>query len=419
MLKKTKKLFKSKDPKILIENFISLSALQVLNLIFPMITLPYLAKVIGLEKFGVLAVANAIIVFFHTFTEYGFNYTSVRDISKNKSDLTIVSKIFHSVFISKLLLMILSFIILLILIEFIPKFQEFRIILLLTFLSVPGYVLFPDWFFQAMEKMKYITILNVISKFIFTLLIFLLVQTEADYYFVPILSSAGFIVSGIISLIFVYSKFEIKLFFPKFKDIIHTIKTSTNMFISLILPNLYTNLSVVFLQDFWGKSATGIFDASNKFISISQQITNVLSRTFYPFLARRMDKHRVFEIISFSISIVSTIVLFFGAEIIIKLFFTQEFYSSIVVLKILSFSPVFLFMMNAYGTNYLVLVNKEALLRNIIIFCSVFGLILSYVLIKKYSFIGAAYTILSVWAIRGLITWFFALKHKKNSKLYE
>ena len=310
--------------------------------------------------------------------------------------------------------MILSLIFLILLIKFNSDLQEFQKILFLTFLSVPGYVLFPEWFFQAMEKMKYITILNIISKFIFTLLIILIVKTEENYYFVPILSSAGFITSGLISLFFVYKKFNIKLYIPKFKDITSTIKLSTNMFICLILPNLYTNLSVVFLQDFWGKSATGIFDAANRFISISQQITNVLSRTFYPFLARRMDKHRIYEIISFSIGVFSTIILYFGAEIIIKLFFTKEFYSSILVLKILSFSPVFLFMINAYGTNYLVLVNKEVLLRNIIIFCSLFGLVLSYILIKKYSYIGAAFTLLTVWAFRGLITWFFALRIKKK-----
>ena len=97
MLKKIKLLFKSKELKKLAENFLSLSALQVLSYVFSIITLPYLAKVIGVEKFGILAIANAIIVFFHTFTEFGFNYTAVRDISKNKGDLEIVSKIFHTV----------------------------------------------------------------------------------------------------------------------------------------------------------------------------------------------------------------------------------------------------------------------------------------------------------------------------------
>lgn len=417
MLKKIKSKIGNKDAKVLIGNFISLSILQLLNFIFPIITLPYLSKVIGVEKFGILAFANAIIIFFYTFTEYGFNYTAVRDVSKNRENHIVVSKIFNTVLFSRIILMLISLVILLSLFIFSSKIQEYQTVILLTFLTVPGYILFPEWFFQAMEKMKYITIINVLSKTIFTALIFVVVRKESDFIYVPLLTAAGFILSGSIAIYYVYFKFNIKFCFPGFKEIRSTIKSSTSMFISLILPNLYTSLSIIFLQTFWGKSATGIFDGGNKFIALSQQITNILSRTFYPFLARRIDKHRLYEIISFSTSILISLCLFFGASIIVKFFYTDEFLDAVIVLKILAFSPIFLFMMNAYGTNYLVLINKESVLRNIIICCSFFGLLLSYILISKYSFIGAATSIVSVWIIRGLVTWFYASRFKKQIRL--
>lgn len=417
MFKKIKNKIQSKDAKVLIGNFISLSALQLLSFVFPILTLPYLSRVIGLEKFGVLAFANAIIIFFYTFTEYGFNYTAVRDVSTNRENPEIVSKIFSTVLFSRVILMIISFILLLMLFIFSPEIQKYQTVILLTFLTVPGYILFPEWFFQAIEKMRYITIINVISKLLFTALIFICVKKESDFILIPLLTAAGFFISGFIAMYYVYFKFNVRIYFPNFNEIWLTIKSSTNMFISLILPNLYTSLSIIFLQSYWGKSATGIFDGGNKFIAISQQITNILSRTFYPFLARRIDKHRLYEIISFSFSGIISLVLFFGAEIIVKLFYTDEFLEAIIVLKILAFSPIFLFMMNAYGTNYLVLINKESVLRNIIIFCSIFGLILSYLLISWFSFIGAATAIFSVWVIRGLITWYFAFKYKRQIRI--
>ena len=82
------------------------------------------------------------------------------------------------------------------------------------------------------------------------------------------------------------------------------------------------------------------------------------------------------------------------------------------VLKIMSISPFFLFLMNTYGQNYLVLVGKESVLRNIILFCSILGFITTILLINKYQYIGVAISITFTWGIRGILTWFFAHKHK-------
>ncbi|WP_176770714.1 flippase [Myroides phaeus] len=393
--------------KVLLENFLSLSLLQVVGYILPLLTLPYIAKVIGVAYFGEIAFASAVIVFFQTLVDYGYNYTGVRDISRIRENKEEVSKVYSTIFFSKLILMVLGFIILVLLIFMIPEFERNRKILLFTFSIIPGYILYPEWLFQGLEKMKYSAILSTIIKLIFTLLIFIVVKSGNDYVYIPLINGAGFLIVGILAFFFI-KRLGYSLVRVSVKEIIISLKGSTDMFISLILPNLYTNMSTIFLGNYWGRVSTGIFDAGNKFIGLSQQFTNVLSRAFYPYLARKLEKHSIFERISLILSLIISVGLYFLAPLIVSVFYNNDFVDAVIVIRIMSISPIFIFMMNAYGTNYLVLKGREHVLRNIVLVCSILGLGLSWILVKKYSFIGAAIAITSIWALRGLLTMYYA-----------
>lgn len=406
---------KSKEGKVLATNFAYLSVLKIAGYLFPLITLPYLARVIGLEKFGELAFATSVIIFFETFVDYGFNYTATRDVSKNRDNIEKISEIVSTVMFTRLLLMAVGLVILLILILIIPFFNQNSTVLLLTSTYVLGYTFFPEWVFQAFEQMKYITILNVLSKLIFTVLVFIIIREESDYLFHPLLIGAGFLISGIISLYILSKKFGIKFIVPSFKTIINALNDSGNMFLSLLLPNLYTNFSIVFLTRHYGESATGLYSSGNRFIGLFEQLMNVLSRTFYPFLARRIEKHDFFRKISFFFSLITSIFLFFTSDLLVWLFYTSEFEEASSVIKIMSISPFFLFLINTYGTNYLVLKGEEKLLKNIIFVCSILGLLLAVSLIYLYGIYGIASAITIVWGVRGFFTWFYANKVKKRN----
>lgn len=412
MFRKIKQVLKTKDAKVLLENFLSLSLLRVVGYILPFVTLPYLAKTIGANKFGEIAFAGAVIVFFQTFVDYGFNYTGIRDISRIKDNKKEVSLVLSKIILARTLLMTVGGLILLACIFIFPDFKSNIKILFFTFLLIPGYIMYPEWFFQALEKMKFSAVFSTIIKIIFTISIFSLVKKEEDYLYIPLINAVGFLIVGVFSLITIY-RMGYRFYFVSIKEVMKVIVESTNMFISLILPNLYTNMSIIFLSSTWGKGVTGIFDAGYKFVGVSQQITNVLSRTFYPFLARRIDKHGFYEKVSFTVSSIITLILFFGAPLIVDILLTPEFNEAVTVIRIMSIAPIFLFMMNAYGTNYLVLKGKEHVLRNIVIVCSVFGLLFSWYMVSKYSFKGAAIAITVVWGIRGCLTWYYARYYKR------
>ena len=87
----------NKDVRILTANFASLTFLQVFFYVFPLLTYPYLARVIGSEGFGYIALASSIICYFQTVVDFGFNFTATRDIAKNQQNLVKVSQIFSNV----------------------------------------------------------------------------------------------------------------------------------------------------------------------------------------------------------------------------------------------------------------------------------------------------------------------------------
>src|SRR5690606_13073584 len=98
------------------------------------------------EGFGKIAFAAAVVVWFQTVSDWGFNYTATRDIARNRDNPDKVSEIFSNVLWARIVLMLLSFMLLIISINTIPYFEENQTILLVTFLLVPGHILFPDWF---------------------------------------------------------------------------------------------------------------------------------------------------------------------------------------------------------------------------------------------------------------------------------
>lgn len=412
MLSKLKQLFarlkQSKDGKTLVANFGYLSLLQVAGYVFPLITMPYLARVIGAEGFGKIAFAAAIMVWFQTIADWGFNYTATRDVAKNRDDREKVSEIFSNVLWARIFLMLVSFVALSICVMTIPKLQENADVIMISFLMIPGYIMFPDWFFQAMERMKYITILNIISKTLFTIAIFLFIKERDDYILQPLFTSLGFVVSGIIAMYYILIKWKIRLHFTSFKVIIKTIKSSTDVFINNIVPNFYNAFSSILLGFVGGDVANGILDAGRKFITIMIQMIKTLSRVFFPFLVRKSNNHNLYSKIMLIFSMILSVGIFVFAPTLMNIFFTKEFYEGgVLVMRIMSFYVFAISVNDVYGINYMIIKKKEAELRNITFITAIVGFITAIILIPKFGFVGAALAITFSGSLRALIIYLY------------
>ncbi|MCU4520399.1 oligosaccharide flippase family protein [Acinetobacter schindleri] len=411
------RLSANKDGKALASNFGYLLIMQITGYIFPLLTIPYLARVIGVEGFGKIAFAAAVIVWFQTITDWGFNYTATRDVARNRDNLEKVSEIFSNVLWAKSLLALMSFIILFIFTELVSSLKENQTLLFITFMLVPGKILFADWFFQAIEKMKFITIFDLISKLIFTLCVFIFIKEKSDYILQPLFLSLGSILVGLVSIYLIVFRWKVKILFPKYKSIIITLRNSKDVFINNLLPNFYNSFSIVLLGMWGGSVASGIYDAGRKFVGISHSFMSIFIRVFFPYLSRYIDKHSVFAKLHLALAALGSLILFIAAPYLIKLFFTEEFYEAILVLKISSISIFLIALSQVYGTNYLIIQGHTKILRNITFIYSVIGFIISFPLVYKYSYIGANITLVVIQFLIGFTIMLKAFKIQKKLKL--
>ena len=384
--------------KRLAGNFFSLSVLQALNYILPLITLPYLVRVLGPEKYGLISFAQAFIGYFAILTDYGFSLSATREISINRENKEKVSEIFSSVMTIKIFLGILSFVILGLVLLSVPKFGNEWLLYIFTFGTVLGNILFPVWFFQGVENMKWITILNVIARSIFTVLIFVFVHKESDYLNVVIINSLGSIVAGIISLIVVFKNFKIKFILLKFESIKYQLKKGWYLFISSASANLVSGSNTFILGLFTNNTIVGYYSGAEKIVKAIQGLLNPVSQTIYPYFSKLYteNKKRAIELLKKILSLVGlstfiiSIIISVCSPLICRIILGSKFTESIPVLRILIFIVFAIGINNILGIQGLVGFGYKKEFTKIVVICSLIHLGLITILIWQFSFIGVA-----------------------------
>lgn len=290
MIKNTIEKFKNGDHKNIVSNFLSLSFLQGANLILPLLTFPYLVKTLGIEKYGLIMFAQAFMTYFTMVADYGFNLSGTREISLHRKNQLKLTRIYNSILIARLSMVTLGFLIMAIIVLSIANFASEWKLYFLTYGMVLGTALFPTWFFQGMEKMKYITILTVISKAIFTISIFVIVVSPDDYLWVPFLNSFGFVFVGLISLVIINSNFKIPFKIQEPKYIVQQIKKGWHIFISKISTNLYTATTTFVLGLVTNATMVGYYAIAEKLIRIIVAMFSPFTQAIYPHIVQLTNK---------------------------------------------------------------------------------------------------------------------------------
>ena len=357
-----RRIFNTGEKKRLFENFFSLSVLQGLNYLLPLVTFPYLVRVLGVEKFGLLSFATATIAYFQILTDYGFNLSATREVAINRDNKEKLNEIYSSVMIIKFCLLIISFLLLSVLVFSFEKFRQDWLVYYLSFGMVLGQALFPVWFFQGMERMKYITFLNILAKGLFTIAIFVFVKQQSDYWQVPLLNSMGFILAGVLSLWIIYKDLNISFKFVGFENILRELKEGWCIFITSIQSNILSSSGVFVLGLFASNYIVGYYSAIEKlfksFVSLFQPIT----QTLFPYSSNKLKKSikegKLFIVkTGLLTSILSLFIVFFlvfFSEDILYIVFGYEFIKYAIIIDLLSIWLFFGVINNFIGIQFLI-----------------------------------------------------------------
>ncbi len=313
------------ETRKLIHNFGYLTLLQVVNLLFPILTFPYIVKIVGTGHFGEISLSQAIASFVVIIINFGFDLSVTPEIAKNKSDILIILNHFYSVLILKFLLLIFSLLGITILTIYLPAFYNIKTLLLYSIGNVLGVVLFPTWLFMGMEQMKFITFFNLTNKIALTLLIFIFVKDQSNYHLVPLFNGIVGVIGGAFGFIWSIVFFKIPLKIPSRKTILSVFLTSKNYFLSRVANDGSRYFATIFIGLNFSSTLLGFYSIVDRIFAASISIGGIGPQALYPFMSRKRDTNLFLNALKYTI-ISSLLFLFFlyaFKEQILLLFFNS------------------------------------------------------------------------------------------------
>ena len=270
-------------------NFISLVLLQGVNYLLPLLSFPFLFRILGVERYGLVTFGYALMQYFIMFTDFGFNLSATKYISQHRNNLRAINAYLNSAMIGRVVLCFISFIVLLVLISTFDKFRSESTLYILFFGIIIGNVMFPMWFFQGMENMKYITIFNIVAKSLSFIPFFIFIRGPEDYLYVPICYSVGFILAGLVSLCIVYYKMGMRWYITPASQIKCALKDSSTYFLSRASTSLFTTSNSFLLGLVCGNTAVGYYSAAEKLYQAYNQLLSPFTGVLFPHIAKSRD----------------------------------------------------------------------------------------------------------------------------------
>lgn len=396
----SKKLEKIKQlaRKNFIINFFSLTVFQAIELLIPLITIPFIISKVGAEKFGLISFAVVFSYFFQLIIDFGFNTISTRDISIHKNDIQKITQIFNNTLSSKLILSVFCFIIFISIVLCFEKFNSNIEIFIFTFIALFTQSLIPIWFFQGLQESKYLTISSFIGRFSYLLLIFFFIKTENDCFLIPVFNSVGYFTSAIIAFIIIYNKYKIPYTTITLKEFKIQLYKGKFMFLSEIKLYFISYFNILLLGLISGNVAVAYFVGAEKIIRAISNVFVPIQNSLFPVLATKLNEDRLETIrlmkkylpIAIGVLLIFSIFLFVFSENIIVLILGVEMKNSIIVFKILSLVPLLTFLDLFFGKQILLNLKKEKDFFKVVFIIAIINIPLIYFFITSYGYLGAS-----------------------------
>lgn len=339
----TKKQENSAMPqKSLKKNFILSNIRLVLSFLLPLVTFPYVSRVLGSSSVGKVSFANSIVSYFVLFTALGIPAYGVREVARVRDDKTLLSKTVAELSVILSITVLIGYAVYFLLILFVPVFKSDFILYLIIaptiFLSDFSY----EWFYQGIEDQSYITIRYIIIKILQLSLIFTLVKKTDDYS----LYSAILVGMNCLSSLFNIVHLRKYICFVPLKklEIKRHLKPIIVIFASVIAISVYTQLDVTMTGIFCGDKEVGVYTAANRVVRIVISIVTSLSLVIVPKIENALKNKRIEEYqnllntsLSFtlSLSIPCVLGILILADDIIQVFAGNEFIDSIFSIRLL------------------------------------------------------------------------------------
>ncbi|WP_460985060.1 flippase [Spirosoma fluminis] len=380
-------------------NVASLFSVHVANMLLPLLTVPYVVRIIGPERLGLLNFSQAYIAYFTLLINYGFDTAAVRIIAANRDDKQLVDKVFSEVVAGKALLWVVSTLLFSGLSFAIPEFRANLWLHICTYISCIGVVLFPVWLYQAMEDLGRVAVFNTVVKVLFTLTVFVVIRQPQDYVYQNLSLSIAQVLVSVVAFVVAIRRFSLTFRWPSAGQLITRFRDDSTLFFTSVVATVYAGSNIFLLGLFSTAYSVGIFAAGTRIAGIVQAFVSLaINQAFFPIVANAFGQSReqglkivrtIFFPVVFCMTIVS-VGLWIIAPYFIALFYGDKFQEAVLVLRIVSLLPITLGLNNLLGVHTMLSLRMDKAFFRISAVASVLSLLLNMLLIQKLGHVGVA-----------------------------
>lgn len=262
--------------------------LQVFNTVIPMLTVPYITRILGAAQYGVFSLALNYVGYLQVIVEYGFGMSATRKVAlmKDGEDFSYLSS---AVIFARLLLTAFCGLFLLLFVLFNNDTTE-NICTVILFLSLIGYAVQQNFFFQGREDMEYIAVINIITRVAMAVTVFLFVKERDDIYLYSVLYATAPLISGVLGLFLVRKKYRIRLRRVPFAVILSELKDGWYVFTTQLSSKVFGAIGITFLGVFASHSDVGVYSAIQKIPMLVLFLWSPISQVMYPVSSKKMNE---------------------------------------------------------------------------------------------------------------------------------
>lgn len=324
------------------QNISYITVLQVFNVIAPLITYPYLVDVLGRDLYGVFITAQALVYYFSLFIGWGSDNVCAKYVSIHRNDKRKLSEIFSSVLSVRAVVWIVGLGVYILFVLLMPTYRQYYLLFLLTYGMTLYDVLFPQYLFQGLEKMKYATFVVIGVKLFFILLIFGIVKEQADIYLVPLLYSIGYLLGGIASLYIVFSLIGLKLMNTGRKISGFLVKESFPIFASDLITTIKDRFNILLMGSCIGMGNVVIYDLAMKINLLIAKPTEILRIALFPRAAKDRDLSMIRKtiLVSFVTATLLVTVVNIFLPYIVRFFLNEDI--DLLPIRLFTLAPILL-----------------------------------------------------------------------------
>ena len=394
------------------KNAASLYVMQFANYVLPLIVVPYLLRTLGPTGYGAVAFGQSLIGYFAVFVQYGFGLSATRKISVDRNDLLAVSRTASNVWAAKLLLCVAGLALLVLLSSAVPKLREVMRLSLVLYGTVIGNALFPVWLFQGMEKMVFISFINLVVRLFVVVGIFTLVHQTEDYLIYAGLTSLGAIAAGVAGVGVALFLFRLRPVFPSRGGIRDALAEGWALFLSTSAVSLYTVGNAFILGALSNLTVVGYYSAGEKIVRAVRQLLMPVSQAAYPRFGKLASESRDLALqwggrmllVMGGLGLALSVCLFLGAQSIVAFVMGDGYEPAAQVVRILAPLPLLISASNVMGVQVMLPFGRDRAFTSIVVCAGLANVALAVLFVPVWREVGmGAGVLLSELFVTGTI----------------